>query len=107
MNDGEKLRKIRIRKELTQYYIASKLGKSQKAISDLEHLETIEEQKIIKLCEVLEITKADFDNYVDEMIFESTMNESDKLVIRYLLKIIEEQIERKLKLRNLFPVDFV
>lgn len=93
MKDGEKLRKIRVRKDFSQDYIAQKLGKSQKAISDLEHLDIIEPQKINELCMALEITKADFDNFVDDIVFETKHKEVDPSIVRYLLKIVEEQTE--------------
>ena len=93
MKDGEKLRKIRIRKDFTQEYLALKLGKSQKTISDLEHLETIEPQKLNELCMALEFTKTEFDNFVGDMVFESKHKEVDYSIVRYLLQIVEEQTE--------------
>jgi transcriptional regulator with XRE-family HTH domain len=103
MNDGEKIRKIRIRKEFSQEYIALKIGKSQKTISDLEHYETIKEEKILEICKALEITKDYFDNYVDEMVFESKHKEVDSSIISYFLKIVVEQNELIKKLLNLPP----
>ena len=104
MNHGEKLRKIRIRKEFSQEYVARKLGKSQKVISDLEHQEIIDDEKLNKLFPALEITKEYFENFKDEYESMTTTPKTDdeqKTIVRYLLKIVEEQTELIKKLLGL------
>jgi transcriptional regulator with XRE-family HTH domain len=61
MNTGEKIRKIRAGKGLSQEYVGQKLGVSQNVISNIEtgaKIPNIEE--LLKISEVLEVSPVEF-----------------------------------------------
>ena len=98
MNHGEKLRKIRTRKELSQEYVAKKIGKSQKAYSNLERKAIIDEKKLNDIINALEITKEEFENFVDEFSIKKQNKKEEDLLTRRLLKLVSEQAETIKKL---------
>jgi transcriptional regulator with XRE-family HTH domain len=92
MNDGEAIRKIRINKDLSQQYVSSKLGISQKTLSEWEHKEYLNHEKINKLLKVMETTINIFNALKEEKLQEKDFTENyiyqEKL--DKILTIVEE-----------------
>lgn len=72
MNTGEKIRKIRFLKGLSQEYLASKLGISQNSLSKIELGETkVSEERLNQLSKILELSPEEIINFDDKHYFQN------------------------------------
>jgi len=72
---GTKIKKIRELRNLTQDYMADKLGISQSAYSKLETDETtISQERLVQIAKALDITVQDILSFDEKMFFNFTNN---------------------------------
>ncbi len=73
---GTKIKKIRELRNLTQDYMADKLGISQSAYSKLETDETtISQERLVQIAKALDITVQDILSFDEKMFFNLTNNQ--------------------------------
>ena len=66
---GRKIGRIRELRGMKQETLAEKLGISQQAVSKIEQSETIENDKLEQIANVLGVTKEGIENFSDEAVF--------------------------------------
>lgn len=100
MHIGEKIRKIRVLKGLSQEYLANQIGVSQNSLSKIELGETkISEKRLHQISIVLELHPNEIINFNEALIFknDNSISENVKLTNRInsheeLLLSYKEQI---------------
>lgn len=106
---GEKIRQIRELKGLSQEYVASELGVSQKAYSKMETSQTkIDWEKITSVAKIFSIDPLDIVSFDDNLVFNNcsqsgkshTFNNMPKEIIDMYEKRIEELKEEVIFLRS-------
>lgn len=65
---GRKIGRIRELRGIKQEYLASELGISQQSVSKLEQSETIEEDKLQQIAQVLGVTTEAIKNFSEEVV---------------------------------------
>ncbi|WP_111309755.1 MULTISPECIES: helix-turn-helix domain-containing protein [Flavobacteriaceae] len=66
---GRKISRIRELRGMKQETLAEELGISQQAVSKIEQSETIEDDKLEQIANVLGVTKEGIENFSDEAVF--------------------------------------
>lgn len=77
---GHKIARIRELRGMKQETLAEELGISQQSVSHLEQSESIEEEKLERVAEVLGVTKEAIENFSDEAVFNYFNNFNDQSV---------------------------
>tara|TARA_R110002124_G_scaffold5301_1_gene33061 strand:- start:68762 stop:69169 length:408 start_codon:yes stop_codon:yes gene_type:complete len=74
---GRKISRIRELRGMKQETLAEKLGVSQQSVSQLEQSETLENEKLEKVAEILGVTKVAIENFSEEQVINyfNTFNE--------------------------------
>ncbi len=91
MSIGFNIKRIREIKGLKQEFIADKLGISQQAYSKIEQSDILEEQKIIQIANILEVTPHAINSFNEAAIFNNFNNQSQ--FINYQFNPLEKIIE--------------
>ena len=78
INIGRKIGRIRELRGIKQEFLASELGVSQQSISRIEQSETVEEDKLQQIAQVLGVTAEAIKNFSEEAVFNyfNTFNDS-------------------------------
>lgn len=71
---GRKISRIREMRDMKQEVLATALGVSQQTISNIENSETIEEETLQKIAEVLGVTAEGIENFSEEAVFNIISN---------------------------------
>lgn len=66
---GRNISRIRELKDMKQEALAYALGLSQQTISTIENSETVEEQRLIEIAKVLEVSVEAIKNFSEEAVF--------------------------------------
>lgn len=66
---GRKISKIRELRGMKQEALAMAIGVSQQTISNIENSEEVEEEVLLKIAEVLEVTAEGIKNFSEEAVF--------------------------------------
>ena len=66
---GRKINRIRELRNIKQEFLAQELGVSQQTISNIENSETVEEETLQKIAEVLGVTAKTIQNFSEEAVF--------------------------------------
>ena len=77
---GRKISRIRELRDMKQEFLAHALGVSQQTISNIENSETVEEEILQKIAEVLGVTPQSILNFSEEAVFNiigNTVNNHD------------------------------
>ena len=77
---GRKISRIRELRDMKQEFLAHALGVSQQTISNIENSETVEEETLQKIAEVLGVTPQSILNFSEEAVFNiigNTVNNHD------------------------------
>jgi transcriptional regulator with XRE-family HTH domain len=77
---GRKISRIRELRDMKQEFLAHALGVSQQTISNIENSETVEEETLEKIAEVLGVTPQSILNFSEEAVFNiigNTVNNHD------------------------------
>jgi len=93
---GRNIRRLRELRGMKQETLAQKLGVTQQAISHLEQSETIDEDKLQKVAEVLEINAEDIRNFREDLIFHNNVNDNGTVfnyIDQYQTNSLEKVIE--------------
>ena len=69
MHIGRKIQRMRELRGMKQETMAGKLGLTQQAVSYIEQSDTIEDEKLERIAEALEVTAKDILNLSDETVF--------------------------------------
>jgi len=78
---GRKISRIRELRGMKQEALATALGISQQAVSNIENSEIIEDEKLHKIAEVLGVSADAIKNYSDETVLHNIQNNYDGSVI--------------------------
>lgn len=71
---GRKISRIRELRDMKQEALAIALGVSQQTISNIENSETIEEETLQKIAEVLGVSREGIQNFSEEAVFNIISN---------------------------------
>lgn len=77
---GRKIARIRELRGMKQETLAEELGISQQSVSHLEQSESVEEEKLDRIAEILGVTKEAIENFSDEAVFNYFNNFNDQSV---------------------------
>lgn len=78
---GRNISRIRELRGMKQEALATAIGVSQQSVSNIEASETIDEEKLIAIAEVLGVSPEAIKNYSDEAVFNNIQNNYDGSVI--------------------------
>lgn len=78
---GRKISRIRELRGMKQEALATALGISQQAVSNIENSEIVEDEKLHKIAEVLGVSADAIKNYSDETVLHNIQNNYDGSVI--------------------------
>lgn len=93
MKMGEKVKKFRELKNLTQEYVAGKLGITQQAYQLMESKEVIQQERLEKIANILGVQKSHIENFEGEHIFYQYNHDNSKENIQYLFNPFDENIK--------------
>ena len=93
MHHGERLRKIRTDKKMSQENMAMGIGISQASYQEWEPKPYIKEEKLLKFCAALGITIEEFYNYQESATTAKPDGGEGAEIKEILFKIIETQQE--------------
>jgi transcriptional regulator with XRE-family HTH domain len=71
---GRKISRIREMRDMKQEVLATALGVSQQTISNIENSETVEDETLQKIAEVLGVTAEGIENFSEEAVFNIISN---------------------------------
>lgn len=77
---GRNISRIRELKDMKQEALAYALGMSQQTVSNIENSETVDEQKLIEIAKVLEVTVEAIKNFSDEGVINYFNSFHDNIV---------------------------
>lgn len=77
---GRKIARIRELRGMKQETLAEELGISQQSVSTLEKSETVEDEKLERVAQLLGVTKEGIENFSEETIFHNINNFNDNSV---------------------------
>lgn len=77
---GRKISKIRELRGMKQEALALAIGVSQQTISNIENSEEVEEEVLLKIAEVLEVTAEGIKNFTEEAVFNNINNFHDNAI---------------------------
>lgn len=89
---GRKIHQIRVLRGIKQDALAFEMGVSQQLVSKIEQSETVDEDLLMKIAEVLGVTKEGIEAFNDESIFNNINNFHDNSIqnnINPIDKIVE------------------
>jgi len=89
---GRKIYQIRVLRGMKQDALAFEMGVSQQLISKIEQSETVDEDLLMKIAEILGVTKEGIEAFSDESIFNNINNFHDNSIqnnINPIDKIVE------------------
>ncbi|NUY80261.1 helix-turn-helix transcriptional regulator [Flavobacterium sp. MAH-1] len=66
---GRKISRIRELRNMKQEYLAQELGISQQSVSNIENSESVDEERLRQIAEVLGVTSEAIKNFSEEAIF--------------------------------------
>jgi transcriptional regulator with XRE-family HTH domain len=103
MHIGKKIQRVRELRGIKQDALANKLGLTQQAVSYIEQSENVDDEKLKRIAEALELTVDDIKNFAEEAIFTNNVyGEKNTLTQVYSQPISEIHVYNQIN-----PIDKV